>query len=69
MSEPSHCIADPLPEPEARLLRAYVERDPAELAALGGQGEEMRALVQRGLLRIEDRGVLVTPEGLACALT
>jgi hypothetical protein len=68
MSEPT-CIANPLSNTETRLLRAYVERDTAELTALANKGEAMRSLARRGFVQIEDRGVLVTPEGMACALT
>jgi hypothetical protein len=62
------CIADPLSDTETSLLRAYVERDEAALAALADKGDAMRELARRGFVQIEDRGVLVTPEGVAAAL-
>jgi hypothetical protein len=68
MSEPT-CVADPLSDTEARLLRAYVERDTAELAALAAEGAAMLSLTDRGFVERHEKGVLVTPEGLAAALT
>lgn len=68
MSDPT-CIVDPLSKTEARLLRAYVSRDAAELAALADQGGAMLALEARGFIERHKKGVLVTPEGAAAALT
>jgi hypothetical protein len=43
--------------------------DPVALAALAGEGDAMRALDGRGFVQVADKGVLVTPEGLAAALS
>jgi hypothetical protein len=52
----------------SRLLRAYVERDAAELAALANEGPAMLALEGPGFVQRHAKGVLVTPEGVAAAL-
>ena len=66
-------IFAPLSGVEPRVLRAYVEQDKATIAAVSGAeavawAEATAVLKARGFLLVVDRGVLVTPEGLAAAL-
>ena len=66
-------IAAPLSHVEARVLRAYVERDTNSLSAVRGAeaaawAEATLMLQARGFLRAHKRGMLVTPEGLAASL-
>ena len=66
-------IFAPLSTVEARVLRAYVEQDKETLAAVAGAealawAEATQVLKWRGFLLLVDRGMLVTPEGLAAAL-
>lgn len=77
----THCIAEPLSDVERTVLRAYVEGDAAFLTGRGvgvrrGEGDEWATVVRgaadslkaRGFLQSHERGVLVTPEGVAAAL-
>ena len=66
-------IFAPLSGIEPRVLRAYVEHDKETIAAVSGAeavawAEATVLLKARGFLLVVDRGVLVTPEGLAAAL-
>ncbi len=66
-------IFAPLSGMEPRVMRAYVEQDKETIAAVSGAeavawAEATAVLRARGFLLVVDRGVLVTPEGLAAAL-
>jgi hypothetical protein len=66
--------AAPMSQVEARVLRAYVERDAESLSAVCGAeaaawAEATLMLQARGFLKAHDRGMLVTPEGLSVSLT
>jgi hypothetical protein len=65
------CIADPLSLAEATVLRAYAEQTPPAAVDPHERAEvalATQALIERGMLVRVDRGILVTPEGLALAL-
>lgn len=59
-------VAEPLTAPELRMLQAYAEGDAATVATLDPWALE--PLAERGYVQRTDRGVLVTPEGLAALL-
>lgn len=59
-------LAEPLTAPELRTLQAYAEGDAAAIAGLDPWA--LGALADRGYVQRTDRGVLVTPEGLAALL-
>jgi hypothetical protein len=61
-------VVAPMSDTETALLRAYVEGDVATLGRLGDKRQAMRSLGARGFVRETDRGMLVTPEGLAADL-
>lgn len=68
----TRCVADPMSEAERLVLRAYVERDVDWLAApdpMGVQQAATEMLVSRGFLQRHERGMLVTPEGVAASLS
>jgi hypothetical protein len=65
-------IFAPLSTVETRVLRAYVEQDKEIIAAVAGAealawAEATQVLKWRGFLLLVDRGMLVTPEGLAAS--
>jgi hypothetical protein len=55
------CIADPVSDTEAAVLRAYVEGDPGQLRAIDGGADAAERLKARGFLFSHERGILVTP--------
>jgi hypothetical protein len=59
-------VAEPLTAPELRMLQAYAEGDADAVAALDPWARD--PLVERGYLQRHERGMLVTPEGLAALL-
>jgi hypothetical protein len=59
-------VAEPLTAPELRMLHAYAEGDAAAIAALDPWA--IGPLTERGYVQRTERGVLVTPEGLAALL-
>ena len=59
-------VAEPLTAPELRMLTAYAEGDAATITALDPWA--FGSLAERGYVQRTDRGVLVTPEGLAALL-
>jgi hypothetical protein len=59
-------LPDTLTAPELRMLQAYAEGDAASVAALDPWA--LGPLADRGYVQRTDRGVLVTPEGLAALL-
>ena len=59
-------LPEPLTAPELRMLQAYAEGDAAAVAALDPWA--IGPLGERGYVQRTDRGVLVTPEGLAALL-
>ena len=59
-------LPEPLSVPELRALQAYSEGDAAAVAALDPWA--LGPLAERGYVQRTDRGVLVTPEGLAALL-
>jgi hypothetical protein len=59
-------LAEPLTAPELRMLHAYAEGDAATIAELDPWA--LQPLTGRGYVQRTDRGVLVTPEGLAALL-
>jgi hypothetical protein len=59
-------LPEPLTAPELHALQAYTEGDVAAVAALDPWA--LGALAERGYVQRTDRGVLVTPEGLAALL-
>ena len=69
-------LAESLTESEAEVLRAYAQSDDkliAEVAAKGSArkyawAKAIQALTRRGFIQQVDRGMLVTPEGLAALL-
>lgn len=63
-------IIDPLSASQLRVLRAYVLDDVPSLspAERHDWAEATQALVDLELLQRADRGILVTPEGLAACL-
>ena len=70
-------IFAPLSTVEERVLRAYVEQDKETIASVAASvagaeavawAEATQVLKWRGFLLLVDRGMLVTPEGLAAAL-
>jgi hypothetical protein len=60
-------IVTPISPDEARVLRAYVEQDGPWLAETVVAGP-VASLKARGFLQSHERGMLVTPEGLAASL-
>jgi hypothetical protein len=75
----THCVAEPLSDTESAVLRAYAEQDTDRVLAAqesryaGGVSgvawsEAAETLKARGFLQSHERGMLVTPEGLAAAL-
>jgi hypothetical protein len=67
MTQADDSIVTPLSADEARVLRAYVEQDGPWLAETVVAGP-VASLKARGFLQSHERGMLVTPEGLAAAL-
>lgn len=59
-------LAEPLTAPELRMLTAYAEGDAAAVAELDPWA--LGPLTERGYVQRTERGVLVTPEGLAALL-
>lgn len=57
-----------LSSPEVRLLQAYAEGDANAVATCGVSALVLDQLRERGYVQSVDRGVLVTPEGLAALL-
>lgn len=64
----STCVVEPLSDTEAAVLRAYVASDAEKLQAIDGATDAAERLKARGFLRRHERGMLVTPEGLAASL-
>jgi hypothetical protein len=62
------CVADPLSDTKSAVLRAYVDGDGERLATIDCAADAADRLVVRGLLQRHERGVLVTPEGVAASL-
>lgn len=69
----TRCVADRLSEPERAVLRAYVDKDEDWLLAADRMVEwvddVVEMLVARGFLQRHERGILVTPEGVAASLS
>jgi ribosomal protein S19E (S16A) len=69
-------IVEPLTETETAVLKAYAERDSEKLSEVDASEGEPRvawaiasqALVRKGFLVKHERGMLVSPEGLAALL-
>lgn len=69
-------LAEPLDSTEAEVLRAYAQDDHSLIAAVSVKQSARKAawskaivsLKHRGFLQEVDRGMLVTPEGLAALL-
>ena len=59
-------LPEPLTAPELRMLQAYAEGDAETIASLDPWA--LGPLAERGYVQQTDRGVLVTPEGLAALL-
>ena len=67
----TYCVGEPLSDGEAGVLRAYVRGDREYLSAndwTGAMRVAVECLVARGYLQRHERGMLVTPEGVAAAL-
>ena len=70
-------LAEPLNEIEAEVLRAYAQDDHKLIgevsakpsARKGAWGKAITSLKHRGFLQEVERGMLVTPEGLAALLS
>ena len=69
-------LAEPLSESEAEVLRAYARGDAELIASVNAKistrkaawSKSIASLRHRGFLQELDRGMLVTPEGLAALL-
>jgi len=69
-------LAEPLSESEAEVLRAYAQSDDKLIAEVSAKASSrkyawakaIQALTRRGFIQQTDRGMLVTPEGLAALL-
>jgi hypothetical protein len=69
-------LAEPLTEPEAEVLRAYAQGDSELIGTVNAKLSARKAawskgivsLKHRGFLQETERGMLVTPEGLAALL-
>jgi hypothetical protein len=69
-------LAEPLSESEAEVLRAYAQSDDKVIAAVSAKASSrkyawakaIQALARRGFIQQTERGMLVTPEGLAALL-
>lgn len=63
------CLAEPISAVKLAVLQAYAEgRAPAPEPSAGAVIDATHELVGEGRLQRTDRGVLVTPEGLAALL-
>jgi len=69
-------LAEPLSESEAEVLRAYAQSDDKPIAEVSAKASSrkyawakaIQTLTRRGFLQETERGMLVTPEGLAALL-
>jgi ribosomal protein S19E (S16A) len=69
-------LAEPLSEIEAEVLRAYAQSDDKLIAEVTAKqsarkyawAKAIQSLTRRGFIQQVDRGMLVTPEGLASLL-
>jgi ribosomal protein S19E (S16A) len=69
-------LTEPLSESEAEVLRAYAQSDDKLIAEVSAKASSrkyawekaIQSLTRRGFIQHVDRGVLVTPEGLAALL-
>ena len=79
MTQADTSIIAPLSDTETSVLRAYARNDVVALRALNTAAKDgvpqlwywagtVEALKTRGFLQSHERGMLVTPEGLAAAL-
>jgi len=69
-------LAEPLTDSEAEVLRAYAQGDSTLIESVNAKctaqkaswGKAIASLKHRGFLQEVDRGMLMTPEGLAALL-
>lgn len=76
MKHISEYLAEPLSETEAEVLRAYAQSDEKLIGEVTAKqsarkyawAKAIQSLTRRGFIQQVDRGMLVTPEGLAALL-
>lgn len=76
MKHVAEYLAEPLSETEAEVLRAYAQSDDKLIGEVTAKAsarkyawaKAIQSLTRRGFLQQVDRGMLVTPEGLAALL-